>query len=176
MNGITLIGMAGAGKSAVGRSMAELLGWQFWDLDKIILERQGISHHEYMKRNGEQSLSQLEEQYAMSLDLQNAVFAPPGSMVYAERAMERIKRDSLVVYLRTTPGIVEKRLGERLYKNGIIGLEGKGLPKLMAERAVLYEKYADYIFDSAEQTKQEMAEKVIAGLRAAGINFTLKNI
>jgi len=76
MNGITLIGMAGAGKSAVGRSMAELLGWQFWDLDKIILERQGISHHEYMKRNGEQALSRLEEQYAMSLDLQKCHFCP----------------------------------------------------------------------------------------------------
>ena len=106
----------------------------------------------------------------------NAIFAPPGSMVYAERAMERIKKDSLVVYLRTTPAIVEKRLGERLYKNGIIGLEEKGLPKLMAERAVLYEKYQDYTFDSGEQTKQEMAEKVIVGLRSAGINLVPKNV
>jgi len=172
MNGITLIGMAGAGKSAVGKIMAELLGWQFWDLDKIILERQGISHHEYMNRNGEQALSRLEEQYALSLDLQDSIFAPPGSMVYSDAAMRKIKTDSAVVYLRVSPETIAKRLGDRLYKNGIIGLEEKGLPKLMAERAVLYEKYADYTFDSAEQTKQEMAEKVVAGLRAAGVSLT----
>ena len=176
MKGITFIGMAGSGKSAVGEIIAQILGWKFIDLDKLILKTQGMSHDDYMKTRGEQALSKLEQRLTLELDLQDSIFAPPGSMVYAERAMERIKKDSLVVYLRTTPAIVEKRLGERLYKNGIIGLEEKGLPKLMAERAVLYEKYQDYTFDSGEQTKQEMAEKVIAGLRVAGVSLTPKNV
>jgi len=171
MKGVTLIGMAGVGKSSVGKTVAEILGWQFWDLDKVILERQGISHHEYMKRNGEQSLSLLEEQYTLSLDLQNSVFAPPGSIVYSPKAMEKIKTESIVVYLEATPETIEKRLGENLYRNGIIGLEEKGLSGLMAERIPLYKKYADFTLHSGDQTKEEMAQIVIAALRVQGINL-----
>lgn len=169
--GITLIGMAGVGKSAVGKIMAEVLGWQFWDLDKVILKRQGISHHEYMKRNGGKALSLLEEQYALSLNLQSSIFAPPGSMVYSQRAMEKIKADSVVVYLEASSETIEKRLGENLYKNGIIGLEEKGLAGLMVERIPLYEKYTDLTLHSGNQTKQEMAQKVIVALEAQGIKL-----
>lgn len=163
--------MAGVGKSAVGKVMAEVLAWQFWDLDKVILERQGISHHEYMKRNGEQALSRLEEQYALSLDLQNSIFAPPGSMVYSKKAMQKIKTDTVVVYLQAEPETIAKRLGENLYKNGIIGLEEKGLAGVMAERTPLYEQYADFTLRSGNQTKEEMAQIVIAALREKGIKF-----
>ena len=171
MRGITFIGMAGAGKSAVGQLVAETLRWRFVDLDKLILETQGITHHEYMKRFGGQALSDLEQHLTLELDMDNLVFAPPGSMVYATGAMAKIKRDSTVIYLRTTPDIVEKRLGERLYKNGIIGLEEKGLAKLMEERAVLYNKYADLTFDTSNQTKAEMADVIIKGLQKAGMSL-----
>ena len=171
MKGITFIGMAGVGNSAVGRAASEMLKWEFLDLDKIILQTQGITHHEYMEQNGDEALSRLEEKLTLGLDLQNKIFAPPGSMVYAEKAMDKIKRDSLVVYLKTTPDIIEKHLGDRLYKNGIIGLKEKGLPKLMAEREVLYEKYKDYTFESGEQSVKEMAIKVLEGLRVVGIKF-----
>ena len=157
--------MAGAGKSAVGKILAEKIAWKFIDLDKYILEKQGITHHEYMKRNGEQALSDLENNYALDLDLDDTIFAPPGSMVYAKAAMDRLKKDTVVVYLRTTPDIIEKRMGDRLYKNGIIGLDEKGLARVMAERIPMYEKYADFCFDSGKQSKQEMAEIVLKGLR-----------
>jgi shikimate kinase len=124
-----------------------------------------------MKRKGGQALSHLEEQYALSLNLQNSVFAPPGSMVYSQKAMEKIKRDSIVIYLEATPETIEKRLGENLYKNGIIGLEEKGLSGLMAERIPLYKKYADFTLHSGDQTKEEMAQIVITTLRAQGINL-----
>jgi shikimate kinase len=171
MKGITFIGMAGAGKSAVGRITAENLGWRFVDLDKYILETQKISHHEFMEQNGEQALKNLEEGLAFGLDLSNTVFSPPGSMIYSERVMNKIKQESIVVYLRVRPETVAKRLGERLYKNGIVGLREKGLAGVMAERIPLYEKYAEYTFDSADQSKQEMAKKVIDGLIAAGVKL-----
>lgn len=163
--------MAGSGKSKVGEIAARLLGWKFVDLDKQILQTQGMTHDDYMKKYGEQALSDLEQKLTLELDMQDVVFAPPGSMVYAEKAMEKIKQDTLVVYLKTIPEIIKKRLGQKLYHNGIIGLAEKGLSKLMAERAVLYEKYADYTFESGEQTKEEMAKIVLDGLQAAGVNI-----
>ncbi len=163
--------MAGSGKSAVGEVVAEMLGWQFVDLDKLILQTQNMSHDDYMKTHGEAGLAVLEEQLTLNLDLQDTVYSPPGSIIYHNKGMEKIKKESIVVYLKTEPEIIEKRLGENLYKNGIIGLKEKGLAKLMAERAVYYEKYADYTFYSGDQSKQEMAKKVIDGLIKAGIHL-----
>ena len=37
-NRIFLIGFSGVGKSAVGRSAARLLGWEFADADELIVE------------------------------------------------------------------------------------------------------------------------------------------
>lgn len=164
--GITLIGMAGAGKSRVGRILAQMLGWRFVDLDKLILEKQAITHHEYMKRHGEQALKNLEEQLTSDLDFSDTVFAPPGSAVYWKpEILEKIKQASTVVYLDTTPEIIEKRMGERLYQNGIIGLEEKGLRGLMAERIPLYEKMTDHTFKSGEQSKEEMARIIMEGMK-----------
>lgn len=164
--------MSGSGKSAVGKIIAEMLAWKFVDLDKLILETQGMSHHEHMTQKGEEALTKLEEELTLNLDLTDTVFAPPGSIVYQPKAILKIKNESTVVYLKTSPEIVKKRLGDNLYKNGIIGLKEKGLVKLMAERAVLYEKYTDYTFDSGEQAKEEMAKKIIDSLITAGIRLT----
>jgi len=171
MKGITFIGMAGVGKSAVGRIAAEILHWRFVDLDKLILETQKMTHHEYMKKYGGEGLRVLEEELTLDLDLADTVYSPPGSMVYSAVAMEKVKEYSMVVYLKATAEIIEKRLGRNLYTNGIIGLEEKGLAGVMAERMPLYEKYADYIFESKDQTKEEMAQKVISGLRTAGVKI-----
>ncbi len=169
MNGITFIGMAGAGKSAVGRITAGVLKRHFVDLDKLILEKQGISHHEYMKQNGEDALKILEENLTLGLDLTNTVFAPPGSVIYLQKAMGKIKKDSLVVYLQADPQTIAGRLGDRLYKNGIIGLEEKGLAGVMAERVPFYEKYADVTFHSGDQSREEMTAIIIDNLKSQGL-------
>ena len=171
MKGITFIGMAGAGKSAVGKITAKHLGWRFVDLDKLILETQGMSHHDYMQKHGEEALKQLEENLTMDLNLQHMVFSPPGSVIYSDSSMQKVKDESAIIYLRATPQTIEKRLGDRLYKNGVVGLKEKGLAKLMAERAVFYEKYADYTFDTGDQSVEEMSKKVIDGLLSPGVNI-----
>lgn len=171
MKGITFIGMAGVGKSAIGRIMASKIGWRFIDMDKLILEKQGITHHEYMKRNGEKALVELEEFYTLELDLKDTIFAPPGSVIYSLKSMEKIKLESIVVYLEAKPDIILKHLGDNLHKNGIVGLEEKGLEGVMAERIPLYEKYANFTFHSGEQTKDEMACLVISGLIKSGVQL-----
>lgn len=149
----------------MGRIMAQMLDWKFVDLDKLILETQGITHHEYMKRNGEEALKALEDKLTSELDFENTVFSPPGSVIYwSPENLEKLKENSTVVYLEADPETIEKRLGDRLYKNGIIGLEEKGLKGLMAERTPLYEKLAEYTFHSGEQSKDEMAERIIKKL------------
>jgi shikimate kinase len=164
-NSVTLIGMAGSGKSSTGIILAEILNWKYVDLDKLILDTQGITHHDYMEQNGEIALSDLENKLTLNLNFENLVFAPPGSIIYAAPAMKKIKQNSTIIYLETEPETIEKRIGNKLYKNGILGLKEKGLKKLMEERAVFYNKYADFTFHSKEETPQEMANIIINVLK-----------
>ncbi len=161
MKGITLIGMPGAGKSTVGKVLAERLGWRFVDLDQVIAEKQGMSHHEVMERKGPEGLARLEEEYALELEFTDTVFAPPGSIIYSDRAMAKISAESEVIHLLITPEEIEKRLGDRLYKNGIIGLKEKGLPGIMAERMPLYERYAGRTINACGMRPELIAKEIM---------------
>ena len=57
---VFLVGFMGAGKTTVGRSMAEQLGWEFTDLDERIEHRQRRSIASIIRTSGEQNFRKLE--------------------------------------------------------------------------------------------------------------------
>jgi shikimate kinase len=60
--GLYLIGFMGSGKSAVGRLLADELGWSFADIDEDIEEAQGVSIAEIFDRRGEQAFREIEQE------------------------------------------------------------------------------------------------------------------
>jgi shikimate kinase len=58
--GLYLVGFMGAGKSTVGRALAEELGWRFCDIDSEIEREQGVSISELFLEHGEQVFRELE--------------------------------------------------------------------------------------------------------------------
>jgi shikimate kinase len=60
--GLYLIGFMGSGKSAVGRLLADELGWSFADIDEDIEKAQGVSIAEIFDTRGEQEFRVLERE------------------------------------------------------------------------------------------------------------------
>ena len=58
--GVALVGFMGAGKSTVGRELAQQLGWQFLDLDELIEEREHCKIDDIFRRDGETGFRRLE--------------------------------------------------------------------------------------------------------------------
>jgi shikimate kinase len=58
--GVALVGYMGAGKTTVGRALAERTGWRFDDLDSLIEQHEGRRVHEIFAREGESTFRQLE--------------------------------------------------------------------------------------------------------------------
>jgi shikimate kinase len=58
--GVALVGFMGAGKSTVGRELAQRLGWQFLDLDELIEEREQRKIEDIFRRDGESVFRRLE--------------------------------------------------------------------------------------------------------------------
>jgi shikimate kinase len=60
--GLYLIGFMGSGKSAVGRLLADELGWSFADIDEDIEKAQGISIAEIFDTRGEPEFRGMEQE------------------------------------------------------------------------------------------------------------------
>ena len=71
---ISLIGFMGCGKTTVGRLLSKRLGIPFFDLDELVVEREGMSIPEIFKKKGERVFRKLESQVLKELLLKNISF------------------------------------------------------------------------------------------------------
>ena len=145
---IILIGMPACGKSTVGVLAAKALGYRFIDSDLVIQERDGRRLHRIIAEEGQAGFLAIEE--AVNLTLGNdstsagvpAVIATGGSVVYCDAAMVHLKTLGKTVYLKIPFDEMCRRLGDYSHR-GVIMRHGNSLEDMYAERAPLYEKYAD---------------------------------
>jgi len=159
---ITLIGMAGAGKSTIGRVLAKRLGYTFIDVDHLITENTGMLLQTLIDKQGDSALIRFEEEAILRLgQVDRCVISPGGSVVYSERAMEHLKKISKIIFLDTPFRSIVRRL-PNARKRGIVGLRDRSLKKLFEERMVLYLKYADFSIKlKGKENIQEVAEKIV---------------
>ncbi|HWQ47954.1 MAG TPA: shikimate kinase [Methanosarcina sp.] len=159
---ITLIGMAGAGKSTIGRALAKRLGYTFIDVDQLIRENTGMPLQTLIDKYGDSALIRFEEEAILRLgQVDRSVISPGGSVVYSEKAMEHLKTISKIIFLDTTFRSIARRL-PNARKRGIVGLRDRSLKELFEERMVLYEKYADFSIKlKGRENIQKIAEKIV---------------
>lgn len=158
---ITLIGMAGAGKSSAGAILAHSLGWSFQDIDKLIEEEQEKPLQNILNELGDDSFMKEESSKIKELSkIQNAVIAPGGSIVYSGDAMELLKNISTVVYIRADLKSIEERIDAD--SRGIVGLQGKTFEELFNERENLYKHFADITINSSQKTPEEVAAEIVS--------------
>ncbi|MDY7000649.1 MAG: shikimate kinase, partial [Thermodesulfobacteriota bacterium] len=88
---LSLIGMAGAGKSTVGRALAKKLDWAFLDTDDLLQAHHGLSLQELFNAFGREKFLQAEEEVVAGMDVRRCVVATGGSVVYGHKAMHKLK-------------------------------------------------------------------------------------
>lgn len=140
---ITLIGMAGAGKSTVGKKLAKKLKYKFIDVDKIIEKKNKAKLQKLIDKFGDKKFIKIEENAVLSLKKpKNSIISPGGSAIYSKKAMKFLKKNSKIIYLNASFESINKRLKNKSAR-GIVGLKNKSLKALYKERLPLYKKYAD---------------------------------
>ena len=156
---IVLIGMPASGKSTAGVVLAKVLGKKFIDTDLIIQEREGALLSEIIKDKGVAGFMKSEEEAILSVAENNAVIATGGSAVYSEKAMEHLKENGTVVYLKVEKDELFKRL-HNIKERGVVLKPGEDIEEMYKNRSVLYEKYADIIIEENDCTIEETIEKI----------------
>ncbi len=160
---VTLIGMAGAGKSHIGRKLAERLGLHFLDVDRDLWEaKYGKGIQEILDELGEEKYVAEEERLIIdgTRGRDNLLISPPGSVVYQEGALRHLKDISSIVYLRVPYETIESRLNAKPPR-AIIGLGRKSLRELYEERHPLYERLADFALSTDGREEDDVIRAIL---------------
>ena len=156
----------GAGKSTVGKQLAKSLGRDFYDSDKEIEKRTGVSISWIFEMEGEAGFRLREQKVIDELtELKNIVLATGGGAVLAEQNRRALRSRGYVVYLSAS---VEQLL-RRTNKDKNRPLLQSDKPKdtimdLMADRAPLYQDVADIELRTGDQSIQYVVSGLIKQL------------
>jgi len=98
---IYLTGFMGAGKSAAGRRLATVLGWEFIDLDEQVEQASGLPIAELFERRGESGFRLLERaELEATLRQDRVVVATGGGALAQPGALESLRGRGLIVWLK----------------------------------------------------------------------------
>jgi 3-dehydroquinate synthase len=173
---IWLVGMMGAGKSAVGRALARRLGRPFYDADAEVEARSGLRVAELFAREGEAGFRRREREAIEALAGRPAVVALGGGAVSQPGARERLAASGRLVWLRARPETLLERVGEAAERPLLAGLGAEArlarLRELLAAREPHYAA-ADLALETDGREVEALAEELAARLspereRAAG--------
>ncbi len=156
---IVLIGMPGAGKTTLGTELSELIDYDYIDSDSVIVARTGKRLNDIIAEEGMEGFLDIEGKVNAELDVENCIIATGGSVIYRDFAMQKLKENGVVVYLKLPYEIIKKRLWD-LVKRGVALKEGYTLKDLYDERTPLYEKYADITVELNGQSVEKSVEQL----------------
>jgi len=137
---IALIGFMGTGKSMVGKALAAKLGKEFIELDALIAKKAGKTIPEIFRQDGEAAFRELED---------------------------RLKKESLLVYLTASPDVILKRAGPNVKKRPLLDVKDKAatIEELLRFRKPFYERAADITIDTSGLDINSVVGQIISKVK-----------
>lgn len=164
---IILIGMMGAGKTTVGRLLANLIGKTFIDVDHEIQQRTGVGIPIIFEIEGEAGFRKRESEVLRDVvQQQNIVLATGGGAILHPDNRALLRKHGTVIYLCAP--VAELRRRTHQDKNRPLLQTGNAYAKLLelfAQRDPLYRETAHIIMDSGKQSARAFVQKLMQKLR-----------
>ena len=138
---VVLLGMPGAGKTFLGRRIAEREHRKFIDLDDLIVEREGMSIPEIFRTKGEDYFRNVEtEVLRETCKMSGVVIACGGGIVKRKQNYNLAKQNSRIIWV--------KRDLDKLDTEGRPISQTKSVEEIYEARKDLYEAWSDYFIDN----------------------------
>lgn len=174
---IILVGMMGAGKTTIGKALANSLGKEFVDSDHEIQERTGVKIPVIFEIEGETGFRKRESEVLVELvKKNNIVLATGGGAVLNQENRRLLEQNGIVIYLRASVNDLYRRT--RHDKNRPL-LQTQNLfarlNELYVQRDALYRETAHVIIDSGKQGVRYLVQKLINKLIAINFNSIKQN-
>jgi len=169
---VALVGMPGGGKSTVGKQLARQIGVPFVDSDHEIEQRIGGSIRQFFEQHGEEAFRDLETEVVAELLARpgDRVLATGGGAVLRERNRELLRDGATVLYLRSTPEDLFRRLKHDTTRPLLQVRDPLArLRELHQQRDPLYRRCAHYVLESARPSVHALVNMALMQLELAGL-------
>ena len=168
---IALVGLPGSGKSTIGRQLARRLGVPFADSDHVIEQQLGCSIREFFEREGEDRFRDIEEEVIDTLTANHpGVLATGGGAVLRPRNRVNLRERTKVVYLRSSPEDVFRRLRHDSNRPLLQVKDPLGrLREIYATRDPLYREAAHFVIETGRPTVSTLVNMIMMQIEQAGM-------
>ena len=159
---IFLVGMMGAGKTTVGKLLAQQLGKAFLDSDEEIQRRTGVTIPHIFDVEGEAGFRQREAAVIQDLALRNnIVLATGGGAVIAEQNRNVLRCNGIVVYLKSSVHDLWQRTRHDRNRPLLQTVDPRAkLKELYEQRDPLYLQVADLVMPTGKQSVHSLVESL----------------
>lgn len=171
---IYLTGFMTSGKSTIGPILANVLGYDFYDLDREIENIEKLTVVEIFEKHGEQYFREAESKILNELAKKdNLVISLGGGTIVNKNNFDMMKRTGKIIYLKVSPETLYKRLRHKtdrpIFKDLVLNNKNekdfmKRISELMEKRKHFYE-LSDITIDTEltplGKTIDRIAKKII---------------
>lgn len=163
---IVLVGFMAAGKTTVGRRLADRIGYRFVDLDAEVERQEGRSIPGIFREEGEEAFRRLEAEATRRLDDgAEAVVATGGGWMARPELRDRWD-DAVRVWLKVSPEEVLRRVGGDVGSRPMLdpSTPGRSVRRILDARRGQY-ALAEVHVDTDGRTPEGVAEQILEELR-----------
>ncbi len=164
---IFLVGMMGAGKTTLGKVLAQRLGMEFIDTDRILVERTGVPVATIFEIEGEAGFRKREAGAIAELcQREGCVVATGGGAILAEDNRIAMRAHGTVIYLRARLENLWERTRHDTSRPLLATPDPRAtLAELLEKRDPLYREAAHLVVDTGTQSASTLVTRVVAALR-----------
>ncbi|MBJ7449117.1 MAG: hypothetical protein JHC93_02015 [Parachlamydiales bacterium] len=177
MVSMILVGFKGCGKSTVGRALANLLGWEFYDTDKRVekqfheLDGSSLSCREICALHGEDKFRFFEQVAVQSILPQSpAIIATGGGTIISQSCIDHLKKLGKMVYLDCGWQALEHRFESGPTPSFVPKKSPMpALKELYVRRKPIYHDIADYEVSVEGKTVDNIVNEIMENIKQARV-------
>ena len=145
-NTIFVIGLPGSGKTDLSKLLAEHINYTFFDMDKVIEDKEKKTISKIFEDSGEEYFREVESDVLEELsNIKNAVVSTGGGSVLKEKNRVLMKERGIVIFIDRPAEIIVNNIN--VSERPLLVQDKNKLIKLSQERDVLYKECAEVIFN-----------------------------
>ena len=168
MASILLIGFMGAGKTTIGKGLAQRLQKEYVDLDTKIEEHIQLSIAEYFHYYGENSFRKVESKVLRKLSNEDKIIATGGGIVQCAANRQFLQTQPIVIYLEAEADCLIDRIQQD--KTSIrplaLGKTREEIKALLAQRLSWYEESATHRINTTNPTPEKIIDTIIERIKS----------
>lgn len=166
--GVALIGYMGTGKTIVGQIMAEKLDMNLIETDWLIEQDTGITIPEIFEKEGETGFREREIAAVKKIaGEKRSIIACGGGIVLNRINIDRLRENSVIVYLKASPKTIQKRVSGEAGQRPLLMVEDqlKTIRDMLKYREPFYQRAAEITVNTSRLNPDAVAGLIMEKLK-----------